>query len=274
MERVTVEQNGERFTLEVPEGTSDAEITKFLTEQQQTAGGLTTPPPQPSENVGAYGIQAATTPFVGGVNYTNVPSAGNVGPVKPGQTIKPGIIPYVVEDMSKVASITAKNATLGHALDLIKKEGLTGAGAEFAKAVLHPFTQQTLTGAAKNIAGGAVQGLTAPENLMTLPYNLAAYEQEKIRQNPNAPGLEFNPYAQTVRGEVKPQAPSTMVARQPVGTQAMAGEANRMRAVANMPFTGVSPQERQMLEEDAKMRNAIRKKAFEKVMGPVQPGSF
>ena len=35
MERVTVEQNGERFTLEVPEGTSDEQITSFLTQQNQ-----------------------------------------------------------------------------------------------------------------------------------------------------------------------------------------------------------------------------------------------
>jgi hypothetical protein len=34
MERVTVEQNGERFTLEVAEGTSDAEITSYITGQQ------------------------------------------------------------------------------------------------------------------------------------------------------------------------------------------------------------------------------------------------
>ncbi len=30
MERVTVEQNGERFTLEVAEGTSDDEIRAFF----------------------------------------------------------------------------------------------------------------------------------------------------------------------------------------------------------------------------------------------------
>ena len=34
MERVTVEQGGERFVLEVPEGTSDDEIRAFLTQQQ------------------------------------------------------------------------------------------------------------------------------------------------------------------------------------------------------------------------------------------------
>ena len=131
-ERVTVEQGGERFVIEVPEGTSDEDIKKFLNQQQSTAGGMTAPQAQPSENVSTYATQAAATPAIGGVNYTNVSPAG---PVVPGSTMKQGVLPYVVEDMSKVAGITAKNATLGHALDLIKKEGLTGAGAEFAKAV-------------------------------------------------------------------------------------------------------------------------------------------
>ena len=40
MERVTVEQNGERFTLEVPEGTTDEQVKSFLTQQQSgTVGG-------------------------------------------------------------------------------------------------------------------------------------------------------------------------------------------------------------------------------------------
>ena len=34
-ERVTVEQNGERFTLDVPDGTSDEQIQQFLTTQSQ-----------------------------------------------------------------------------------------------------------------------------------------------------------------------------------------------------------------------------------------------
>ena len=100
----------------------------------------------------------------------------------------------------------------------------------------------------------------APENLMTLPYNMAAYEQEKIRANPNAPGLEYNPYAQTVRGQA--------------ATQGQAGAANQMRAVVNQPYGNVSAQERAILDEDRMMKQAIRKRAFEKVMGPVVPGSF
>jgi hypothetical protein len=89
---------------------------------------------------------------------------------------------------------------------------------------------------------------------------MAAYEQAKIRANPNAPGLEYNPYAQTVRGEA--------------ATQNRAGAANQMRTVANMPFGNVNAQERAILEQDALMRQNIRRKAYEKVMGPVAPGSF
>jgi hypothetical protein len=109
-------------------------------------------------------------------------------------------------------------------------------------------------------ARGAGSALAAPESAFLLPYNMAAYEQAKIRANPTAPGLEYNPYAQTVRGETQ--------------RQSRAGEANRMRALANMPYGNVTPQERAMLEQDQQMRQAVRKKAFDKVMGPVAPGSF
>ena len=60
-ERVTVEQNGERFTLEVPDGTSDADIQSFLAQQQggqsaatpSGAESITTPPANAAENVAA-----------------------------------------------------------------------------------------------------------------------------------------------------------------------------------------------------------------------------
>jgi hypothetical protein len=87
---------------------------------------------------------------------------------------------------------------------------------------------------------------------------MAAYEQEKIRANPNAPGLEYNPYAQTVRGQA--------------ATQGSAGAANQMRTVANMPYGNVNAQERARLDEDRRMRENIRKRAYERVMGPVAPG--
>lgn len=130
--------------------------------------------------------------------------------------------------------------------------------------MLQPFVGQTagqVAGtAARGLAGLAGQTLAAPESAFMYPYNMAAYEQEKIRANPTAPGLEYNPYAQTVRGEA--------------ATQGRAGAANQMRTVANQPYGNVSAQERAILEEDRMMRQNIRKKAYEKVMGPVAPGSF
>jgi hypothetical protein len=253
MERVTVEQNGERFTLDVPEGTSDADIQKFLSQQQQPSQGtMTTAPANPTDNVGAYAAQSGATAYN---KYLQATGGGIIG------------------DTAKVAKALGQatpeviGEVLAHpvqyAQDFVKSYA---AGLPLAKTPLSQIPGMAL----KGVASAAV----APENLMTLPYNMAAYEQAKIRENPYAPGLESNPYAQVVRGEVGRQAPSTLVARQPVGTQAMAGEANRMKALANMPYGNVSPQERAMLEEDARMRSAIRKKAFEKVMGPVAPGQF
>jgi len=110
------------------------------------------------------------------------------------------------------------------------------------------------------LGSGLVQGALAPESSFLMPYQMAAYEQEKIRENPTAPQYQSNPYAQTFRGEA--------------ATQGRAGAANQMRTVANMPYGNVSAQERAILEEDAQIKAAIRKKALEKVMGPVAPGSF
>jgi hypothetical protein len=127
---------------------------------------------------------------------------------------------------------------------------------------------------AKNIGGrigtGLVQGALAPESLFALPYQMAAYEQEKIRENPNAPGLEYNPYAQMYRGEYP--------------TQGAAGAANR-RAAISRPNTGYvpTPQEAQniMASGDQRMINMyggkdrlaelMRQKAAERVLGPVAP---
>ena len=94
----------------------------------------------------------------------------------------------------------------------------------------HPYAGKVLDTPFKAMPGAAARGLlsaaVAPENMFTLPYTMAAYEQEKIRANPTAPGLEYNPYAQTVRGEYP--------------TQGAAGAANTRQAVANMP-TGYQP---------------------------------
>jgi len=128
----------------------------------------------------------------------------------------------------------------------------------------HPMAGKILDTPLKAMPGALMRGLgtaaVAPESSFLMPYNMAAYEQEKIRANPTASQYANNPYAQVVRGEA--------------ATQGQAGAANQMRAVANMPYGNVSAQERAILDEDRMMKQAIRKRAFEKVMGPVVPGSF
>ena len=103
-----------------------------------------------------------------------------------------------------------------------------------------------LANAGRAVGGAVMQGAMAPENLLTLPYQMAAYEQEKIRANPNAPGLEYNPYAQTVRGEY--------------ATQGQAGAANARRAVTNMPFGNVTAEERAILEQDRQRQLATQQR--------------
>lgn len=124
----------------------------------------------------------------------------------------------------------------------------------------HPAMGQGVRGAAMAGAQKALSPLASPENLFTLPYTMAAYEQEKIRQTPEAPQYQYNPYAQAYRGEAQ--------------TPGRAAAANQMRAATSMPYGNVTPEEKRMLDEDMRMKSAIRKKAFEKVMGPIAPGSF
>jgi hypothetical protein len=251
MERVTVEQNGERFTLEVPEGTTDDQVRAFLTQQQSGAvgGDLTTPEsagPNPAENAAIYAAQAATPAAIGttaglGKAILNAPVTALTAPIT-----------------SPISTARNVAGAIERLVPQVPVQQALPAGS---------LVQSMPTSRAMNIgellkAGGRGIGsaLVAPESAFTLPYNMAAYEQAKIRQNPTAPGLEYNPYAQTVRGEA--------------ATQGQAGAANQMRTVANMPYGNVNPQQRAMLDEDARMKNAIRKKAFQKVMGPVVPGSF
>lgn len=264
MERVTVEQNGERFTLEVPEGTTDDQVRAFITQQQGgTVGGdLTadTSGPNPAENIAGQAAIAATPAATqltaaAGRAFLNAPVTALTAPItSPLSTARnvAGAIERMVPQVPVQQALPANSLVQSMPTSRAMNVG------------------ELLKAGGRGVAGA----LTAPESAFLLPYNMAAYEQAKIRQNPNAPGLQYNPYAQTVRGEVGSQAPSTLVARQQVGTQNMAGAANQMRTVANMPYGNVTAQERAILDEDRRMKDAIRKKAFEKVMGPVAPGSF
>lgn len=237
MERVTVEQNGERFTLEVEDGTTDEQIKSFLA-QQQGSSLATQEAPSAVENLGT---QAA------------------IGLAKPAAGVAATQLGDAAKLMSIAGQVTPKIA--GEFLASPLKSARDLAGAYIAG---HPLAGQALNTPLKAMPGIAARSLGAavmgPETAFLYPYNMAAYEQEKIRQNPTAPGLEYNPYAQVVRGEAS--------------TQGRAGAANQMRTVANMPYGNVSAQERAILDEDARMRQNIRRKAYEKVMGPVVPGSF
>lgn len=197
------------------------------------------------------GSQMYTAPATG-VDNMLVAGAGTVPALA--QAYWEGPARAGVRDMTQVASMMSQ-ATPEVMAQLAKNP------IELAKAFVqgHPWYN-----AAKNIPGipGKVAGfagraaaaaLTGPENLVMLPYNMAAYEQEKIRANPTAPGLQYNPYAQTVRGEYP--------------TQGAAGAANQRRAVADMPYGNVSADERKMLDTDRQLSMAMRLKAAKKVLG-------
>lgn len=233
-ERVTVEHNGERITLEVPDGTSDEQIQQYLSGSKAS---------EPSVNLAP---QAAS--IAGKV----VPALAEAGPVaaQVGKDIAGTALNVAkgsVQDLYSLGKIATQVSPAGVA-DLFGKflsspvqTTRDVAGAYFAG---HPtfskLADTSLSSAyqnaanyskgilpsAKNIGSSIVQGAVAPESLISLPYQMAAYEQEKIRQNPNAPEYATNPYAQAYRGEFP--------------TQGAAGAANRRQAVANAP-TGYTP---------------------------------
>jgi hypothetical protein len=222
MERVTIEQNGERFTLEVPEGTSDADIQSFISQQQGTQPNITqmlTPPAEPSENIAA-GVAGMARPLA---------QAYYEGPAKGG-----------VRDVANMANIL-KQATPEVAAELAKNP------IDVAKAYIqgHPWygEMKSIPGRAAGFAGRTVAGaLTAPESAALLPYNMAAYEQARIRANPTAPEYASNPYAMTVRNE----AP----------TQAAAGAINQRLALMGQRYGGITPEQQQILQQDRQRQAA------------------
>jgi hypothetical protein len=134
----------------------------------------------------------------------------------------------------------------------------------------HPMAGKVLDMPLKAMPGAALRGLgtalAAPESAFMMQYQMAAYEQDKIRANPTAPQYATNPYAQAYRGEYK--------------TQGAAGAANRRNAISNAP-SGYQPtaEEAQniMQSGDQRLMNIyggqdrltqlIRMKAAKKVLG-------
>lgn len=172
----------------------------------------------------------------------------------------------IPEDWMKMSKILYNNASLDTVGQAIKEPWKTATGAVEAYVAGHPVLGQitaatpkqavgALAQGARNVGGALVQGAVAPESLMMLPYQMAAYEQDKIRANPNAPGLEYNPYAQVQRGEY--------------ATQGQAGAANQRRAVMNQPYGNVTPQEKALLDQDKqqRMRMLMQYEAARRVLG-------
>ena len=208
-----------------------------------------------------------------------------VGPVKP-TLVNPGPITQAAGEVADLAKIGSK-ITPGMVTDVFKRPltflgELPGAFAEryLGSANMNKTFGEMAKGVGQALINpanlrGAATGLgvmaLAPENIIAAPYQMAAYEQERIRQNPNAPltnknyftgnqvvqdTLEFNPFAQMVRGEA--------------ATQGQAGAANRRQAIAGQQYGGLTQEQQQMLEQD-RIDQAIRRKAAQKVLGPVIP---
>lgn len=179
-----------------------------------------------------------------------------------------------IRDAVKVGSILADMPVSEYMQNPIKNTAKL-AGAYVAG---HPYTQAVgnIASGARNVGGALVQGAVAPESLMMLPYQMAAYEQDKIRANPTAPEYATNPYAQAYRGEYP--------------TQGAAGAANARNAVANMA-TGYTPTAQEagnlLSSNDERMINiyggrkrleeivasSVRGQAAQRIL-PVKPGSF
>ena len=138
------------------------------------------------------------------------------------------------------------NSTINTAAPQISQAGRFGALAER----YGPMLKSAMT--PQNIVRGVGSALTAPESLLSLPYAAAAYEQGKIRENPNAPEYANNPYAQQYRGE----AP----------TQGAAGAMNQRRAVVGQQYGGLSAEDQARLEDDQAKR-MIRYAALKKALG-------
>lgn len=177
-----------------------------------------------------------------------------VGGVAPGG-MQTGLLQDLARRYGGVAGEALKSGTLNNVLlnNLMKSQGVIPTAAQFTKALLGPLGEVTAPQLAKGAAGMVARGLTAPENLMLAPYQMAAAEAAKIRQNPRAPGLENQPYAQSLRGEY--------------ATQGQAGQANIRKGIINRPITGVNEQERAMLEEDRQrqMRNMVQMEAARRI---------
>jgi hypothetical protein len=247
-ERVTVEYNGEMVTVDVPDGTTDEQIKSYLAGREPTgAKQMTTAEASLSDPLTNMGVAAAVRPTAEIAGAL----ARNAGKLTPGQVATAASQPFS----------TARNAIQNTVDFMAPKTTAPALSSDMPIRAIEPARQMTFGEMAKpsNIGRGVMaagRGLAsmalAPEVALQAPYQMAAYEQEKIRANPNAPQYRTTPYAQQYRGE----AP----------TQGAAGAMNQRRAVAGQQYGGISAEDQARLEDD-KMKRMIRYAALKKALG-------
>jgi len=236
MERVTVQFNGEQVTLDVPDGMPDDQIIAYLQQQnqQQASQQMTQAPVGLEQPVQQQAALSAIKP-AGQIAATQATDLYKLGKIA-GQ-VTPSIMGQFLSTPIKSAKDIMSAYVAGHPM----------------ASAIGNMPLKSMPGAALKTLGAAAM---APENVLAAPYTMAGYEMDKIRANPTAPEYEFNPYAQMTRGQF--------------ATQGQAGAANRRSAIANQQYGGLTPEQQAMLEQD-RIDQAIRRKAAQKVLGPVVP---
>tara|TARA_R110000868_G_scaffold108260_3_gene295722 strand:- start:30 stop:758 length:729 start_codon:yes stop_codon:yes gene_type:complete len=237
------EINGQRVEFETEPTPADIdEAARSLGSTPQQQSGAPNMAPQAASAVkqlGAMAPEAMNVARQGVQAVANMPIQQAVrGAVDVGSMMA-GHPPYAT--MFKAATDTATGTpvkeVIGNTMNAVRQ----GAGA--------------LGAGARGLGSALLTGAMAPESAIMMPYQMAAYEQEKIRANPNAPGLESNPYAQVQRGEY--------------ATQRQAGAANQRAAVAGQRYGGLTQQEQAILDKD-RLNMMMRVQAAKRVLGQQQ----
>ena len=253
-ERVTVEYNGELVTVDVQDGTTDEQIKSYLGNDTQTK----------NTNVNASVNVSPQAVTVGKEMAGLVPEAASAGmnALKQGAQFVANR-PLATTAMD-VAGIATHGLPIGSMMNAMNNPGLSpknllmgpAQGDLFKSgAGLLPRAGSAIAGGARAVGGALAQGLTAPESAFSAPYQMSAYEQEKIRANPTAPQYQTNPYAQQYRGEFP--------------SQGAAGVANARNALINQPYGGLNPEQQQMLQQDRQRQLDIQKQQQKKQQAQV-----
>jgi hypothetical protein len=203
---------------------------------------------------------ANESPATASVNMAPQAAGAAIGAIQPASQVAKtvgGMALGSAKDIAKMGSILYNNLTPGVVAEVAGSP--IKYGKQFVKDYVagHPWAGQAvnvtpaqavatggrfLGGAATNIGAG----IAHPFSAFAMPYQAAAYEQEKIRANPNAPGLETNPYAQMTRGEA--------------ATQGQAGAMNTRNALINQQYGGLTAEQQQMLQQDRLRQQEIQNK--------------